>query len=144
MSGLGAPLAPAGTPRAWVVFCDGVDIPWLRLLRRGFRHCFVVLNDGGHWITVDPLAPLLEVKVAPVPSGYDLPGWFAGRGHTVVPAPVRRGLRQPAPTGPFTCVETCKRVLGVHARFLITPWQLFRHLTGAGHRPVAAPPALSS
>ena len=142
MSGLGAPAA-AAVPRAWVVFCDNSELAWLRLLKPGFRHCFIVLNDGDHWIAIDPLAPLLEVTVPPVPAGFDLPAWFAGQGHRVVPAPVRRGLRRPAPVGPFTCVETCKRVLGLHARFVLTPWQLFRHLTGAeaaGGEPVAAAP----
>jgi len=129
MSGLGAPLAAGAAPRAWVVFCDNAELAWLRLLRPGFRHCFVVLNDGSHWIAVDPLAPLLDVTVPPVPAGYDLPAWLSGQGHRVVPATVRRGLRRPAPPGPFTCVETCKRVLGLHARFVLTPWQLFRHLT---------------
>jgi hypothetical protein len=134
MSGLGASAPVATSLRAWVVFCDNSELPWLRWLRRGFRHCFVVLHqqdaDGsGHWIAIDPLAPLLEVTVPPVPADCDLPAWLAAQGHTVVPAPVHRGLRRPAPWAPFTCVETCKRVLGLHARWVITPWHLFRHLT---------------
>jgi hypothetical protein len=126
--------------RAWVVFCDGCELAWLRLLRPGFRHCFVILHDGGHWISVDPLAPLLEVTVPAVAANTDLPAWLAAQGHLVVPATVRRGLRRPAPWGPFTCVETVKRVLGLHARTVFTPWQLFRHLTAAGSLPVTATP----
>jgi len=33
-----------------------------------------------------------------------------------------------APWMPHTCVEAVKRVIGLHARFIITPWQLYRHL----------------
>ncbi len=138
--------APAGTtpapaaPRAWVVFCDNTELAWLRLLRPGFRHCFVVLHDGSHWIAIDPLAPLLEVTVPPVTADFDLPGWFAANGHTVAPATVRTGLRKPAPWGPFTCVETCKRLLGLHDQFVLTPWQLYRHLVR--HDVFSAAPAL--
>ncbi|MEI6987230.1 MAG: hypothetical protein WCK65_13990 [Rhodospirillaceae bacterium] len=142
MSGLGAHFATTAAPLGWVVFCDNLELKWLRILRPGFRHCFVVLNDGRHWIAIDPLAPLLEVTVPPVPASYDLPGWFASQEYTVVAAPVRRSLRQPAPWGPFTCVETCKRVLGLHDCLLVTPWQLFRHLTRAGENKVTNTPPL--
>ncbi|HSK38647.1 MAG TPA: hypothetical protein VK943_02660, partial [Arenibaculum sp.] len=92
MSGAMLPAAPpsAGLPRAWVVFCGQADLVWLRLLRRGFRHCFAVLNDGERWITVDPLSPCLEVAVQPVPAEFDLPRWLRERGHVVVPAAIDR------------------------------------------------------
>ncbi len=140
MSGPAPIPATGAAPRAWVIFSDNTDLAWLRLLRPGFRHCFVVLHDGERWIAVDPLAPLLEVTVPPVAAGFDLPGWFAAQGHTVIAAPVRRGLARPAPWGMFTCVETCKRVLGLHDRFVVTPWQLFRRLGGHG-APSVAPAA---
>ncbi|HYD30083.1 MAG TPA: hypothetical protein VEB64_04405 [Azospirillaceae bacterium] len=130
MSRLTLPAGEAARPlRAWVVFRGDAELAWLRLLRPGFRHCFVVLHDGWRWITLDPLAPHTEVAVPPVPAEADLPGWFAGQGMTVVPAPVRRDRRRPAPWAPFTCVEAVKRVLGIHARRVLTPWQLYRHLT---------------
>ena len=67
MSGTVSPAAPPrAEPRAWVVFCGDADLWWLRLLRPGFRHCFVALNDGTHWITMDPLSPHLEIAVQPV------------------------------------------------------------------------------
>ena len=130
-------------PDAWVVFCDNTELAWLRLLRRGFRHCFVVLRDNGRWVTLDPLAQLLEVSVPSVAPDFDLPGWLATRGHTVVPATIRRDLTRPAPLALFTCVEACKRVIGLHARFVVTPWQLYRHLAGpiarAGAFAITAP-----
>jgi hypothetical protein len=33
-----------------------------------------------------------------------------------------------APVLPFTCVEAVKRILGIHAWAVVTPWQLYRHL----------------
>ena len=125
-----APASPdAPLPRAWVVFSGQVELRWLRVLRPGFRHCFVALNDGRHWLVVDPLAPFTDVAVLDLPADYDLPDWFRGLGFTVVPARLRRGLTRPAPWGPATCVEAVKRVLGLHAPFVLTPWQLYRRLT---------------
>ncbi len=132
--------ATAQPPRAWVVFCDNTDLPWLRLLRPGFRHCFAVLNDGSRWIAVDPLAQMLEVSVPPVTADFDLPGWFAASGHTVVATTIPSGLRTPAPWGPFTCVETCKRLIGLHDFFVVTPWQLYRRLTRQGDAGTATAP----
>lgn len=118
------PFAPA----AWVVFSDAPGMPLLRWLPRGFRHCFVLLNDGRHWIAVDPLAACTEVEVLPLPAEADVPGWYRERGHAVVRAAVRREARRPAPLGPFTCVEAVKRVLGLRAPLVVTPGQLHRRL----------------
>ena len=120
--------AAAPAMLAWVVFTGRTDLAWLRLLKPGFRHCFLALNDGRHWLTLDPLATYTELAVQPVPAGMDLAGWYRTRGLTVIEAPLVRGHRRPAPFGPFSCVEAIKRTLGIHDRWLITPFQLYRHL----------------
>ena len=113
--------------KAWVVFSGQTDLPWLRALKKGFRHCYVILNDGTGWITIDPLASMMNIRVQPVPPQFDLPLWLSDRGLKVLPAPVTTQHTQ-APWMVFTCVEAVKRVLGIHKRFLFTPWQLYRHL----------------
>jgi hypothetical protein len=119
----------ANIPHAWVVFTGQTDLPWLKLLKPGFRHCYVLLNDGDRWFTVDPLSNYLDVSVHHhVPAGFDLPRWLISRGHTVVRSPVAR-IKKEAPWMIFTCTEAVKRVLGLHKRFIITPWQLYCHLT---------------
>jgi hypothetical protein len=112
---------------AWVVFSGQTDLPWLRVLKKGFRHCYVLLNDGTGWISVDPLSSMMDVRVQPVPTTFDLPLWLQDRGLKVLPAVIKPQTKQ-APWMPFTCVEAVKRVLGIHKRFLFTPWQLYRHL----------------
>ncbi|HRQ60868.1 MAG TPA: hypothetical protein PLO23_05085 [Alphaproteobacteria bacterium] len=115
---------------AHVVFTGKTDLPWLRFLRPGFRHCFVLLNDGKQWLSIDPLAAHTDVQAyAHVPPSFDLPGWLAKRGHKIVKAPLRRGHKRPAPLMLFTCVEAVKRVIGLHKTSILTPWQLYRHLT---------------
>ncbi|MCK6417818.1 MAG: hypothetical protein L6Q57_02625 [Alphaproteobacteria bacterium] len=113
--------------RAWVVFSGETDLPWLGILKRGFRHCFVILHDGRQWISVDPMAHSLDICAHPLPGDFDLPGWLRARGHKVVAAPLAR-VRREAPWMPLTCVEVVKRILGLHQRFILTPWQLYRYL----------------
>ncbi|WP_114393160.1 hypothetical protein [Oleisolibacter albus] len=127
------PVAAEGR-RALVVFCDSEagGLWWLRLLKPGFRHVFVALEDGAHWITVDPLSPHTDVAVQPVPAGFDLAGWFRRQGMTVVQTRLCRPPARPLPPAPFTCVEAVKRILGLWAPAVLTPWQLHRHLVRAG------------
>jgi hypothetical protein len=127
MSGLLSTLADG--QNAWVVFSGQTDISWLRFLKPGFRHCYVLLNDGERWTSIDPLSHVTEVSVHHhVPADFDLPGWLESRGNRVLKAPMRRDITRAAPFMLFTCVEAVKRVIGVHSRGIVTPWQLYRHL----------------
>ena len=36
--------------KIWVVFSGYTDLRWLKFLKSGFRHCFVLLHDGKRWI----------------------------------------------------------------------------------------------
>jgi hypothetical protein len=114
--------------RAWVVFADENKIFWLRWLRPGFRHCFVVLNDGEHWLALEPLHSCLEVTVLPSPPDFNLPVWLRGQGHHVVEAALQRDMTCMAPIALLNCVEVVKRFLGLRRLFILTPYQLFHHL----------------
>jgi len=101
---------------------------WPRVLGRpGFRHCFVALNDGRAWIVLDPRGDGLRVS-AEVAAAADLAGHYRALGYAVVatrPATAAQRYRLP---WAFTCVETVKRVLGLHGWWVWTPWQLYRRL----------------
>ncbi len=117
------------TQKAWVVFSGQADRAWLRFLKPGFRHCFVLLHDGRHWLSFDPLLNHSEVLVHyHLSDDFDFPGWLENRGERIVPASLCRTRANPAPVTLFTCVEAVKRVLGLHNWFIFTPWQLYRHL----------------
>ncbi|MEN0074903.1 MAG: hypothetical protein AAGC69_10985 [Paracraurococcus sp.] len=102
--------------RAFIVFGGEADLPWLRLLRPGYRHCFAAIADASGWTVLD------------------LPGFYRRAGFAVAgpftPGPAR--WRPLPPLSPFTCVALCRAVLGAGAPFAVTPWGLFRKL--AGHR----------
>lgn len=115
--------------KAWVVFSGQTDMFWLKVLRRGFRHCFLLIHDGRGWVTVDPMLHYLDVEVLRhISPDFDLPHWLCGQGHVVMPAAICRRRRRPAPVAFFTCVETVKRFLGLHHVLIFTPWQLYRYL----------------
>ncbi|MBI1425821.1 MAG: hypothetical protein GC149_20550 [Gammaproteobacteria bacterium] len=126
---------PVTNLKAWVVFSGQADRPWLKLLRPGFRHCFVIVNDGAHWVSFDPMLNHIDLRVHDhVPAEFDLPRWLEQRGQIVVEAKIDRSRKNPAPVALFTCVEAVKRVLGLHRFFILTPWQLYRHLLNASEQ----------
>jgi hypothetical protein len=115
--------------RAWVVFTDQSELKSVRMLKRGFRHCFVLIHDGRRWISIDPMANYMEVMVHDQMSNdFDFIHWLEERGNAVIEARLTRNIMTCAPVMLFTCVEACKRILGVHKFSVLTPWQLYRYL----------------
>ena len=137
--------------RALVVFSDVTTLRLLNGLRRGFRHCFVLIEDvfqdlptdhqhlstapKSQWLLFDPMAHRFSLARIPNPSANpltaaDLALWLRRLGYRVVetmvadPDPSPR----PAPVRPVTCVEAIKRVLGLRLPWVITPWSLYRSL----------------
>jgi hypothetical protein len=117
---------------ALVVFGGHADLWWLRLLKPGFRHCFVALAGAGGWVVVDPLSHRTCVAHIPISAELDLAGWYAAHGLTVVAAKVFSSSRRVSPIRPYSCVESVKRILGIQAGWVLTPWQLYRYLNKIG------------
>ena len=112
----------------WVVFSDKTDIRFLKILRSGFRHCFVIMQQNGQWIIIDPRADKTDVTLLPHPKHFNLPLHFINDGCTVVKIPPITTPSKIAPIFPLSCVETVKRVIGLHRRWVVTPFQLYRTL----------------
>ena len=114
--------------KALVVFTDAPR-PWLaRCFKPGFRHCFVLVDKGSCWLLQDPLAHHTDISVLAAAPEHEIAAFYLSLGYRVVPASVRFAVRQPLPPALFTCVEAVKRVLGLRAWWIVTPWQLFKHL----------------
>jgi hypothetical protein len=135
------PAAPArrrllrGDRSALAVFADQAGCPWLRPLRRGFRHCFAVVRAGSLWLACEPLKDRIELEVLDLPVEFDLPGFYGAQGHRVLLGRRRPvGPRQRFAVAPLTCVTVVKRVLGMVAPWVWTPGQLYAHLCGPEHR----------
>jgi hypothetical protein len=134
-------MSTAGRPprdqECWVVFADApppvlARMPWLRLFRRNFRHCFVALRDSCGWLAVDPLSRRLVIARLAEDPLADVAGALGARGHVVL-GPFRPAPPHPTwlpPVAPFSCVTLCLRMLGLSPGLTLTPWQLFRRLSG--------------
>jgi hypothetical protein len=118
--------------KAWVVFTDDTDWRPLKILKRGFRHCFLVMHDGRAWITLDPLLNRMEIQVHhDLPPDFNFAAHWTGQGDRVVSVEIRNGSKNPnypAPPMIFTCVEAIKRVLGIQSWRVLTPFGLYRYL----------------
>lgn len=110
-----------------VVFHDHGYGLFRRFLRRGFRHVFVAVRRKGYWIVLDGLSglPVLDVAAG---ADDDLAGFYRREhGFTVVVLDAPR-LCPRAPFMLATCVGSAKRLLGLRAPCVVTPYQLYRYL----------------
>jgi hypothetical protein len=114
---------------ALVVFSGETSLSCLKILRPGFRHCFVAVCRRDHWIICDPLCHRIDLLVINKSAAADLGEWYRHHGLRVIETSVRAAPLRVAPLRPLTCVEAVKRVLGIHARSINTPWQLYRYLS---------------
>ncbi len=113
---------------AWVVFSGDTDLPYLKFLKKGFRHCYILMSDGEKWFSIDPLAHKTEISFHSFLEPFNLPLWLKSQGYTVLKVALDTPESKPAPIMFITCVESIKRMLGIQKRSLITPWQLYRYL----------------
>jgi hypothetical protein len=122
---------PPTEPSVMVVFVDHAACLWLRLLRRGFRHCFVALRVGPLWLACEPLKDRIELDLLDLPGEFDLARFYGEQGHRVLlghrPPPASRRRFALAP---LTCVTVIKRLLAIDAPLVWTPAQLYALLCG--------------
>ncbi len=115
--------------RAVVVFSGQSDLFHLKLLKPGFRHCCVLVEAGKYWVFYNPTSRLTEIAIFESLSIDGIVSWFLNDGHIVVSCRLADAPKKLAPARIFTCVEAVKRIMGIHAPWALTPWQLFNFLT---------------
>ena len=111
-----------------VAFGGRAEWWWARFLKPGFRHCFIALCPGSCWIILDPLSHQMEIRLEVVGREFDLARWYRRHGLVVVETVLGEAPKKIAPAMIFSCVEMAKRILGIHRRFILTPWQLYKYL----------------
>lgn len=112
----------------WVVFSNDTDIGFLKFLRRGFRHCFIIMKQDDKWILIDPRADKTDIQILPHPSHFNFPRYFTTQGKIVCKILNIKTPKKIAPIIPMSCVETVKRIIGIHRWFVFTPYQLYRSI----------------
>ena len=74
---------------AIVIFADDTGLTWLRLLRSGFRHCFVAVQRSNVWIICNSLSHHTDLDAAVGWTAGELSTWYRSRGFVVVEAVAR-------------------------------------------------------
>jgi len=120
--------AESGPGRAIVVFRDATEIRWLRVLKRGFRHCAILVEAEKGWILCDALSHKTVLKQVYNRSSESVVACLAAAGLHALEVRLQTPPERMAPILPFTCVEAVKRIVGIHAWWIVTPWQLYQHL----------------
>ena len=113
---------------SWIVFSDDTDIRILKCCRRGFRHCFMIMLHQDRWILIDPRSNKTDISLLPHPKSFNFPRYFSEQGKTVVKIPVIQTPAKILWPFPVSCVETSKRIIGLHAWWVVTPYQLYKRL----------------
>lgn len=115
--------------RALVVFSGKTEVPWLRILRPGFRHCYVLIQTCGHWVIYNPASHRTDIHVFGAYPYAAFVDWLFKQGDIVAACRISHTPKRFAPIRPYTCVEAIKRLLGIRAAGIFTPWQLYLYLT---------------
>lgn len=118
--------------KAIVVFQEESGHPFSRVLKKNFKHCFVCLSSGPHWIEINMALNVVDVKVM-TDSDYDMEDFYRNQGHIVVLTSQRamRPSKWNILYGTFmvaNCVGLVKSILGINT-FSWTPYSLYKELT---------------
>lgn len=120
--------------KGWVVFEHDTSLWWLRFLRRGFRHCYVLLEfsrpDGMHfWLELNPMSNQTYAFIHNSALEIDYISYLKKQEYIhICQFDFEQSPLKCAPFSAFTCVEFVKRILGIHDFFIITPYQLYKKI----------------
>lgn len=115
--------------KAYVTFSDTPRYWWTRFIKPGYHHCDLYLFDGIAWIGIEPRIGVTTIEAVYRQTEESFLAWLKTQGITeVVAAEIAPDPGRPAPFGFFTCVEMIKRIIGLHDRRVVTPWQLRKAL----------------
>jgi hypothetical protein len=89
----------------------------------------MVRVEGG-WIVCDAMSHRTDLKIVGDLTVNEVANFYRSIGSRVIRTRIRRAPLRLAPVRPYTCVEAVKHVLGLHAPWILTPWQLYKKLRG--------------
>lgn len=122
-------IRPRGQSLAIVAFGPS-SLKLLRRLKSGYQHCLVATQSGGQWQLLDPLSNGMEIMTLGTLTPQEVIAAFRDCGCDALAVQRRPPVMRTMPLAPLTCVEAVKRVLGIRARRVLTPWQLRKYLIG--------------
>ena len=115
---------------AYVVFEDQTNLWWLKFLKRGFRHCYVILDFEKFLVEVNSYSNKMIVKA--IDNKNYIKTLEVFHRARVVKTSINFTPKSLCPISCFTCVEAVKRILGLQNFFIITPYSLYNKLKVVG------------
>ena len=110
--------------KALVVFVEDNSHPLSWMLKKGFKHCFICLNNDGLWLLVDAAKGVPVVKYL-CEDDFDLKNFYTDKGFTVIESEQGKALKSPLVLR--NCVGMVKSVL-CKGGFSVTPYGLYKRL----------------
>lgn len=112
---------------AFVGFGGSNSVWWTRFLKKGYRHCLVVLACKNNvFLLIDPILKQIDYVVCEDEKIID---YIKGMGYKFIKTEIKQEVKdKPHIFVPFTCVEVVKRVLGITSFWIVTPYQLFKYI----------------
>ena len=112
---------------AYILFRDEKEFKFLRILKKGFRHCAVILESENHWLYVDQTFFQTEMRVWNKEINplvvFQKEGW-----ETLKVNPPLFRVCHSFRFGWVDCVSVVKRILGIKKWGVFTPHQLYQLL----------------
>lgn len=121
--------------KTYVVFTNTTGLWWLKFLKSGFRHCYLLfsMQNGRKWLEINPYSNQVVISLHRFSKAQSIEDILRIRGDNLSCAvQIKNAPQKCAPLGFFTCVELVKRVLGIHSARIITPYQLYKKLKVVG------------
>ncbi len=104
----------------YVIFTKAKTLGWIgRFLHDDISHCFVMWNDGNHWLCYDTDIDKVDICTA------------SSMGDIIDESYVIKTKTKNIEGGLIalnTCVSSVKRFIGLKDRFILTPYQLYKRL----------------
>lgn len=117
----------------YIFFTDHGKKIYAPFLKHGFRHCFCIYSNNDASYIVEKTQKGLVLKSFPLRFEKRLIAYFCRQNMTLITLSDTNFTNfDPNITEVsmgFTCVDAVKRVLSLHAPFVLTPYQLYRLLT---------------
>jgi len=105
---------------------------FLKRLKQGFQHVIAVKKScgGKFWIVTNPMQNYTLIDIIPIRDYPNVRDLILHPDATVVEYRAFIKDRKRHRVHFMSCVEITKSLLGIRAAWVVTPWQLYKYLTG--------------
>jgi hypothetical protein len=115
----------SGLTQSYVVFTDQATWMPLKILKRGYRHCFFLGKiDQDQWLIIEPLLHKIDIRLMAVNPTEN----FRMAGYHIVKADMKECHSKNIFVGLTSCVGIIKKIIGIKGFMIITPYQLVKTL----------------